>query len=780
MTGGLFLGKESDSGEDLRLKAKRLTTHGVVVGMTGSGKTGLCLVLLEELVREGVPIIAIDPKGDLGNLDLVFRDLAPESFAPWAGDNDPTQLSERWKEGLARWGLGPAEVNGLRDRLDVTVYTPGSEAGVPVDIMGSFARPADHVLADPEARRELVSDTVSGLLGLVGHDSDPVRDPAHIVLSQILDAAWEAGENPDLEALILKLVDPPFTKVGVFPLDRFYKPDDRMELAMALNGVIASPGFAPWTKGAAIDVDRMLRPGAKVPVHVFSLSHLDNSERTFFLGLLLSQIMAWSRGQPGTEDLRALLFFDEVAGYMPPHPKNPPTKAPLLTMMKQARAVGLGVVLSTQNPVDIDYKALSNAGTWCIGRLGTPQDRARLLKGLGDPGLDERVAALEKREFLLHMVGRGAPRVFRSRHAMCYLRGPFTRTEVRKLTALKGPPAAPEPAASSSAPPAPAAPAAPSIPEGLSSSPPPISQVQELFLDPRVAFAARLQNRFAGSAEARQADGKVLYRPALHAHLKLRFDEDRVGFVLNQDIHRVWFPLDATLPDEAHEVGLERADLLTTPPTDALFAELPAWMDGAQELTALEKRVKDDTYRSETAGMFVCKPLRLYGKAGETREAFEARCKAAIDDIVDDKVGALKKKADGKVDRLEDRIATREAKLVDQEGVARSKQLSEVVNIGETLWSMFSGRSRSMSSAVTRRQSTRSAQARVGALADEIAQLQEEANELIEDVEREIADLEADQLEALDAIEESEVRLEKTDIVVARFGILWIPVTRRL
>jgi hypothetical protein len=363
----MFLGRTDDG--DYHLEPKRLRTHGIIVGMTGSGKTGMALVALEELVRAGVPVIAIDPKGDLGNLALLFTEA--DDFGRWADGEDGAALAERWRGGLQRWGLGSDDVAALRDKLDLTLFTPGSESGVPVDVLASLSRPSDAVLADDEARRALVSDTISGLLGLVGKRANPVRDPAHIVLSTILDNAWTAGADLDLEQLVMQLVDPPFEKVGVFPLDTFFPPDDRMALAMQLNGVLASPSFASWTRGAPLDLDAMLARGDKTKVSIFSIAHLSDDERQFFLALLLGRLLAWTRGQPGTESLRAVLFFDEVAGWLPPHPKDPPSKRPLLLLMKQARAMGLGVLLATQNPVDMDYKAVSNAGLWCIGRLRT-------------------------------------------------------------------------------------------------------------------------------------------------------------------------------------------------------------------------------------------------------------------------------------------------------------------------------------------------------------------------------------------------------------------------
>ncbi|MCK6505677.1 DUF853 family protein [Myxococcota bacterium] len=436
----LSLGRD-EAGAAVVFAPEDLRTHGVVVGMTGSGKTGLSIVVLEELARAGVPIIAIDPKGDLGNLAFLFGALSAEEFAPWVEPGaDPGTTAAAWREGLAGSGLSAADVAALRDRVQVTVYTPGSEAGVPVDVLGAFRRPTQAAAADPDTLRAVVAGTVSGLLGLVGRDSDPVRDPAHIVLSQVLEQAWAAGEDPDLETLILRLVDPPFEKVGVFPLDRFFSPDDRMALAMQLNGIVAAPSFQAWTRGAPLDLVALLGgpegpPPGRVPVHVFTLAHLADPQRQLFLSLLLSGLRAWSRALPGTSGLRAVLFFDEVAGYLPPHPYDPPTKEPLLTLMKQARAVGLGVLLSTQNPVDLDYKALSNAGLWFVGRLQTKQDRDRLLSGLGRPDLDEAVASLGRRRFLVVDAKSDQPRTFATRHAMAFLRGPLTSVEIGRLKA---------------------------------------------------------------------------------------------------------------------------------------------------------------------------------------------------------------------------------------------------------------------------------------------------------------------------------------------------------
>ena len=780
---GLFLGAPPDGGEPLSLPPERLRTHGVVLGMTGSGKTGLCLVLLEELVRAGVPIIAIDPKGDLSNLGLVFPDFGASDFAPWtSASDDPGRVALRWKAGVAKAGLDDSQVRDLAQKLDLRVFTPGSEAGMPVDVLGALRRPQAEVLGDAEARADLVRDTVGGLLGLIGRKSDPVRDPAHIVLSKVLEALWLAGSDPDLEALILQLVDPPFEKVGVFPLDRFFSPDDRMDLAMALNGVVAAPGFGPWKKGAPLDIPAMLTVGDKVPVNVFHLAHLDEAQRGFFVSMLLGRMLAWSRTQPGTENLRALLFFDEVAGYLPPHPKSPPSKGPLLTMMKQARAVGLGVVLATQNPVDLDYKALSNAGLWCIGRLQTPQDRDRVLKGIGQPDLDDVVHGLNKREFLVHQVGRGAPVVIGTRHATCYLRGPFTRTDLERLQGQRPAPtlasaAAPAAAAGVRA----AAPAAPpAADDGLLPVPPALDGFDRLFLDPRVAFSARLADAFAGPAQPAREDGKVGWAPALYADVRMRFDEDRVGFVLDQAERRVWYPLGDDRPPEPIAVPLDDRDLLSDPPPDSRFQPLPGWMDEVSELKALAKEITDEVYRSETAGMFVQKKLRLTGKSGEVRADFEARCRAAIQDQVDANIAKLKDKFETKAERIDDRVRAKEARLVEYEGVAQARKVAEAVNIGETLLSFFGGRKKSLGSAVSKRRMSSTATDRVERTRQEVADLQADAVDLQNQLADAVAELQDAGEAMMDDIEEKEVRLEKTDIRLAAFGMLWVPVNRRI
>src|SRR5688500_6616784 len=473
--GVFYLGRPFDLAEKkskdslLLYDSKDLVTHAVCVGMTGSGKTGLCLGLLEEAAIDGIPAIIIDPKGDLSNLLLTFPNLSPQDFAPWVNEGDAAkkglttdayaaQQAELWKNGLAEWGQDGDRIKRLRDAADFRVYTPGSNAGISVSILKSFTAPPETIRHDGELLGERINTTVTSLLGLVGIDADPIRSREHILISNILNQEWSAGKDLDIGTLIQKIQTPPMTKIGVMDLDSFFPSSDRFELAMALNHLLASPSFASWMEGDALDIPGILHtPSGKPRLAIFSIAHLGDAERMFFVSLLLNQVLGWMRAQSGTTSLRAILYMDEIFGYFPPV-ANPPSKLPLLTLLKQGRAFGLGVVLVTQNPVDLDYKGLSNTGTWFIGRLQTERDKARVLEGLegiaGGTGqkfdrqeMEQTLAGLESRIFLLNNVHDDGTEVFETRWAMSYLRGPLTRSQIKTLmTPLKGKATTPTPA----------------------------------------------------------------------------------------------------------------------------------------------------------------------------------------------------------------------------------------------------------------------------------------------------------------------------------------------
>lgn len=442
--GRLYLGEaigpdHERTGEPTLVKAADLTTHGVIVGMTGSGKTGLGVALIEEALLQRIPTLILDPKGDLGNLLLAFPDLAAESFAPWVDGGDAAQVAAAWTEGLASWGIDGTRIQALRDAAAFTIYTPGSASGVGLNVVGSLQRPAEGT--DAETITDEVGGFVSGLLGLVGIEADPLASREHILLANLVQQAWANGQDLDLAGLVAQVQTPPLRKLGVFELDEFFPPDDRTKLALRLNGLLASPAFAAWGQGETLDIGALLEPGGRPGCAIISLSHLSDEERQFVVTLVLSKLVTWMRRQPGTDQLRALVYFDEVVGYVPPT-AAPPAKGPILTLLKQARAFGVGLVLATQNPVDVDYKALSNAGTWMIGRLQTEQDKARLLDGLSaaaggvdTAAMSSTIAGLDKREFVLRQAGKDAPVTFTSRWAMSYLRGPLTREQIATLMA---------------------------------------------------------------------------------------------------------------------------------------------------------------------------------------------------------------------------------------------------------------------------------------------------------------------------------------------------------
>jgi hypothetical protein len=765
---GLWIG--AVDGQKVAIDADSLTTHGVCVGMTGSGKTGLCVGLLEEIAGAGVPVIAIDPKGDLANLALT----QPEGAA--AGP---------WIAGQISAGVTRAEVERWAGTVAVRVWTPGSDAGLAVDVLGALRRPAGEL--EDEARRELVLGSVSALLGLVGEPADPVRSPAHIVLSRILEEAWARGDDPDLEALLAALVDPPFAKVGVFPTDRFFPPDDRFALAMRLNALLASPAFVSWASGAPLDIAAMLAPvDGRTPVNVFSVAHLSEGERQFFIGILLDRVAAWSRTLAGTTQLRALVFFDEVWGYLPPHPKDPPAKRPLLALMKQARAVGVGVVLATQNPVDLDYKALSNAGTWFVGRLQTRNDRDRVAEGLTAAGMSrgDAEALLDRvgpRRFVLQQAGKPA-RVFDTRWTRAWLAGPLTRPQLRALAAsgaLVGPPgarraAAPAPERASAPAPRPGAPVAPS---SAASQRSPYAGAQ-WYLDPRVVFSARMEGAFLPFAEPHRQD--VTLRPALLIQVALRFDEERVGYLEDRQESRVFFPLEDALPLAPLVVPLEPGDLLDRAPDGASYTSLPAWIDEPREVERIVRDVVARIVADEATGMWTNPTLKLHGRPGESRAEFDDRCRAAVDERVDEALAKLQEGFARKTDTLEERLRRLEERRAREAQSHASRQTEEWVNVGETVLSFFTGRSKSLTTVATKRRQVAEAAQRLSSLDSELAAAREEAWKLEQELEQAVAALREREGKALAATTERPIRLEKEDVRVLRSGVLWIPVARRV
>ena len=562
--GSFYLGKEYDlAARQLRdvqvnYDSRDLTTHAVCVGMTGSGKTGLCIDLLEEAALDGVPAIIIDPKGDITNLLLTFPELRPEDFKPWINPDDAarkglsvddfaTKTATDWRNGLASWEEGPERIRALKDAADFAIYTPGSEAGLPVSILSSFKAPNLDWDTETEILRDRIQGTVSALLGLVGIEADPVRSREHILLSSILENAWRAGQDLDIAKLIMAVQKPPFRQVGVFDVDTFFPEKDRFGLAMTLNNIIASPSFSAWMSGEPLDIGAMLHTPTGKPRHsIFYIAHLSDAERMFFVTILLEQVISWMRAQPGTTSLRAMLYMDEVFGYFPPS-ANPPSKRPMLTLMKQARAFGLGVMLTTQNPVDLDYKGLTNAGTWFIGKLQAERDKARLLEGLQGAlssagvsadmdDLDKTITSLDSRVFLLHDINLRAPVIFQTRWAMSYLRGPLTRQQIKSLMAPRK--ASATTAASAASGGAAAAVRAVAAPEGLVAQPPVLPPgSKQVYLPVTLTegqSVTAIADRIGGAVKA--TEKRLVYEPALIGFATVRFADRKLAIDESVDL----------------------------------------------------------------------------------------------------------------------------------------------------------------------------------------------------------------------------------------------------
>ena len=458
--GAFYLGKRYDPASDklteelVLYDAKDLTTHAVIIGMTGSGKTGLGIGILEEAALDHIPVIAIDPKGDMGNIMLTFPQLRAEDFRPWvnarsATDNGQTPdefaaaQAALWKKGIGKWGQTGKRIAQLRKNVDLGIYTPGSNSGVPISVLRSFSAPDPALMDDIDLYRERVQATATGILTLIDVDADPVTSREHILISRLLDHAWQDGRDLDVASLIAEIQAPPLAQIGVMPLDSFFPAKDRFALAMRLNNLLAAPGFEAWMQGEPLSAKNLLYTAEGKPrISVVSIAHLDDAQRMFFVSMLLNELIAWMRAQQGTSTLRAILYMDEIFGYMPPV-ANPPSKKLFLTLLKQARAYGLGLVLATQNPVDLDYKGLSNTGTWFIGRLQTERDKARVMEGLegasdGDfdkQAMEQTLAGLGKRRFLLHNVHEDEAVVFGTRWVLSYLAGPLTRDHIKSLMA---------------------------------------------------------------------------------------------------------------------------------------------------------------------------------------------------------------------------------------------------------------------------------------------------------------------------------------------------------
>ncbi|NOZ29255.1 MAG: hypothetical protein GXP39_14560 [Chloroflexi bacterium] len=800
--GTFYLGRLVDpkSGETtdtpLLYDARDLTTHAVCVGMTGSGKTGLCIDLIEEATLEGIPSLLIDPKGDITNLLLTFPDLRPEDFRPWVNPDDARrkgldldafaeQQARLWREGLAKWGQGPDRIRRLREAAEFTIYTPGSEAGVPISILHTLKAPNLPWEDYEEELREKISTTVSALLGLVGVEADPMRSREHILLAHIFEHAWRQGEDLDIPQIIRQIQEPPVRQLGVFDVDTFYPQKERFELAMALNAMIAAPAFQAWLEGEPLDVGTLLYTSDGRPrVSIFYIAHLPDAERMFFVTLLLEQVLAWMRTQPGTTSLRALLYFDEVMGYFPPV-ANPPSKPPLLTLMKQARAYGLGVLLVTQNPVDLDYKGLSNAGTWFIGKLQTEQDKDRLLDGIeGALGagaladrrtLDRLIAGLESRVFLMNNVHAEGPVLFRTRWAMSYLRGPLTRQQVRQLMAGRRPRAStPERAPAATAAPRPSQ-------EPPATRPTLPADIPQVFLPVKIGRGQAQEALYAAiGRDIEVIDQRLVYRAAILGMATVNFLDRRSGSSAQKEISLLLEPPDrpgAARWDTAEPLKLSSGDLRPEPEPNAAFVEIPASVNTARELRSLSKALSDWLYRSQTLEVPYNPALKLSARPDEPPEEFRRRCERVARERRDEEIEKVRERYEKRKDRLEERLKREQRELREDQAEYEGRKREFWANLGESLLGFALGRrsTRSISSALRRQRMTSRAKEDIEESLETIEDLQEQIKELEQELEEEIREISERWERAVQEMETRKLTPRRADVQVTLCALAWVP-----
>ncbi len=778
-----YLGREVDpeSGQTTPLpllyKNKHLTTHAAIIGMTGSGKTGLGIALLEEAALDRLPAIVIDPKGDMTNLLLSFPELRSEDFLPWMDaakaeqknislEELAAQTAATWREGIQSWDQDGERIRTMHSHADFSLYTPGAAGGRPVSVLGSLDAPEAEVVADADTVASLVNSTVSSLLGLIGLQPDPLKSREHILLSSLILHHWRRQEDITLEGLISEVVNPPFGKVGVFPLDTFYPQKQRLELAMQLNNIIASPAFSGWIQGEPLQVENFLytREG-KPRISIFTIAHLSDEERMFFVTMLLGRLISWMRRQEGSSGLRCLLYMDEIFGYFPPT-ANPPSKKPMLLLLKQARAYGLGVVLSTQNPVDLDYKGLANIGTWFVGRLQTRQDQERVMAGIAGSSerFDERqirsmLADMRGRTFLMYSAHLDEPVLFETRWVLSYLRGPISLAELEPLLAER-----PEPGQR------PEAPAAGTGTErGRFSRTPPVlpARITQCFVPPPVPME------------------EVRYVPWLAGWASVRFYDQRRGV---DQVSEVCFRLPLAEEtgsldwEESRQCDLQQDELDDAPAPDCLYGVLPPVISGLTSLAGPKKEFADFLYHSQRIRLWRVPELRLESRPGESEESFQQRLADQLREKKEIELARLTERLGKKQRQLENRLERALARVDKEKADVKTRGMDTALSFGVAVFGALFGRKPfSVTTASRSARGMRSA----GRLYKEKQDV-DRAMEEVERIEEELAIL-GRELEEKSAalgerfdperyrIEPFAIKPRRSDIFSVRLCLLWEP-----
>ncbi|MFC4994490.1 ATP-binding protein [Rubritalea tangerina] len=773
--GAFYLGKEWDypsrkvSEELVLYDSKDLVTHGVVLGMTGSGKTGLCMSLLEEAGMDNIPAIVIDPKGDIANLMLSFPEFRGEDFRPWVSEEDALRKGENvgeyaegvatmWKEGLEQWGQSADRVRYFKENVNVTIFTPGSQAGVPVSLLGDLSPPAHEVIDDGELYAEYVESTVSSLLALAGLDVDEAQSPESVLLGKLFTHYWERGMSLSLEGVIRAILSPPFDKIGVIDLDSYCSGKKRQELAVRFNNLLASPSFGAWMEGPSMDIDRFLyQSDGRARISIFSIAHLDDSERMFFVSLLLNKMLSWMRRQSGTTSLRALLYMDEIYGYLPPT-ANPASKKPLMTILKQGRAFGLGALLATQNPVDLDYKALSNIGTWWLGRLQTERDKMRVLDGLQGASsagggfdraqMEELLSGLGKRVFLMHNVHASGPLLFHVRWVMHYLCGPLTRRQIQSLMDAKR--------------------------ECWN------EVKREMRLPKGKAISASLElPPHVESGVDCYFSGGGQYSPYLIRQAKVYFHHRKSG-AEGERVLRVINPIGEDGIDWESELDVPPQEFAKEPEAGGTFEPLPGYAMSRSNYQTLEKDWEEQIYRSERAVVLYAPLLDSYSDIGAQEGAFRGSLVHRAREERDMAIEKLQEKIDVKLRSKSGQLSRAIATLDRERAQAQSAKIDAGSRVLDTLFGALLGSKRRGGSLRGGAASARSASRAIQQQRDveraevKVVEVEEAMRELREDLRMDIEALERKFDPAALEVEVVTVKPYKKDIHIELVGLGWI------
>jgi hypothetical protein len=798
--GSFYLGREFDLDnkilkENLLLyDSKDLVTHAVCVGMTGSGKTGLCIGLLEEAAIDGIPSIVVDPKGDLCNLLLAFDNLSPEEFKPWINEDDARKkdLTSQeyaadqaglWEKGLAEWGQDRERIKRLKDSAEFVIYTPGSSAGIPVSILKSFSAPGKVIIDDSDVFRERINTTVTSLLNLMDIDADPLQSREHILLSTILDVSWRSGQDMDLAGLIEAILEPPVTRIGVFDLESFFPDKERTALAMKMNTLLAAPGFQTWLDGEPLDMEEMMYSKSGKPrVCIFAISHLNDTERMFFVSLLLTQMLGWMRTQSGTSSLRSLFYMDEIFGYLPPV-ANPPSKAPMLTLLKQARAFGVGIVLATQNPVDLDYKALSNTGTWFIGRLQTDRDKERVLDGLEGVGssaggrfdrkrMGQILAGLGKRVFLMNNVHEDEPVIFQTRWVLSYLRGPMTRGQIKLLMAQDTSVVLPPPIEE----------------QDVEESVKLMEPVAELLDFKKPVMSSNFPQYFIPIRKQVEVGEFILYKPMLMGIGKYYIASAKHGVALEKDFAILTEFSESPTGinwSEGLELDSEYLDLEEEPEVfECSYGTILPEASKKKSYISWKTDFKNWLYRSKTIELLQSPCLKLVSKPGETERDFRIRLQHSAHEKRDSLLHKLKKKYTPKLNMLEDRIKQAQIKVEEEKDEASLVKKSYQVSLGSAVFSTLFGRKkrnrRTISKMTKKRRAARieKEEQDVDRAKDKLKVLRKRFAELEKTLEKEMDNIKADVDPKTEIFNSISIKPKKTDIDVSFMALTWVPCMR--